>query len=31
MRGKVDKYKQHIKEEDVLRQKLDPKFFMDDS
>ena len=31
MRGKVEKYKQHIKEEDVLRKKLDPKFFMDDS
>ena len=31
MRGKVEKYKKHIKEEDVLRQKLDPKFFMDDS
>ena len=31
MKGKVDKYKIHIKEEDVLRQKLDPKFFMDDS
>jgi kinesin family protein 2/24 len=31
MRGKVEKYKQHIKEEDVLRQKLDPKFFMDDN
>ena len=31
MRGKVDKYKKHIKEEDILRQKLNPKFFMDDS
>ena len=31
MKGKVDKYKKHIKEEDVLRQKLNPKFFMDDS
>ena len=30
MRGKVDKYKKHIKEEDVLRQKLNPKFFMDE-
>ena len=31
IRGKVEKYKKHIKEEDVLRQKLNPKFFMDDS
>ena len=31
MKGKVEKYKNHIKEEDVLRQKLNPKFFMDDS
>ena len=31
MKGKVDKYKKHIKEEDILRQKLNPKFFMDDS
>ena len=30
MRGKVDKYKKHIKEEDILRKKLNPKFFMDD-
>ena len=31
IRSKVEKYKKHIKEEDVLRQKLNPKFFMDDS
>ena len=31
MKGKVEKYKNHIKEEDILRQKLNPKFFMDDS
>ena len=31
MKGKVEKYKKHIKEEDILRQKLNPKFFMDDS
>ena len=31
MKGKVDKYKKHIKEEDILRKKLNPKFFMDDS
>ena len=31
IRGKVEKYKKHIKEEDVLRQQLNPKFFMDDS
>ena len=30
MKGKVDKYKKHIKEEDILRKKLNPKFFMDD-
>ena len=31
IKGKVDKYKLHIKEEDELRQKLDPKFFMDNN
>ena len=31
IKGKVDKYKIHIKEEDELRQKLDPKFFIDDN
>ena len=31
IKGKVDKYKMHIKEEDELRQKLDPKFFMDNN
>ena len=31
IKGKVDKYKLHIKEEDDLRQKLDPKFFIDNN
>ena len=31
IKGKVDKYKSHIKEEDELRQKLDPKFFIDNN
>ena len=31
IKGKVDIYKMHIKEEDELRQKLDPKFFMDNN
>ena len=31
IKGKVDKYKMHIKEEDELRQRLDPKFFMDNN
>ena len=31
IKGKVDKYKLHIKEEDELRQKIDPKFFMDNN
>ena len=31
IKGKVDKYKLHIKEEDELRQKLDPKCFMDNN
>ena len=31
IKGKVNKYKKHIKEEDILRQKLNPKFFMDDN
>ena len=30
LKKKVDMYKQHIKEEDVLRKKLNPKFFSDD-
>ena len=31
IKGKVDKYKLHIKEEDELRHKLDPKFFIDNN
>ena len=31
IKGKVDKYKMHIQEEDELRKKLDPKFFMDNN
>ena len=31
IRKKVDKYKEHIKQEDDLRKKLDPKFFMDNN
>ena len=31
IKNKVEKYKKHIKEEDVLRKKLNPKFFMDDN
>ena len=31
IKGKVDKYKLHIKEEDDLRKKIDPKYFMDDN
>lgn len=29
LKKKLDMYKQHIKEEDVLRKKLNPKYFMD--
>ena len=31
MKDKVDKYKEHVNQEDILRKKLNPKFFIDDS
>ena len=30
LKKKVDMYKQHIREEDDLRKKLNPKYFSDD-
>ena len=27
---KIDRYKQHVQEEDNLRQRLDPKYFTDE-
>ena len=31
MKDKVDKYTEHVNQEDILRKKLNPKFFIDDS
>ena len=31
MKDKVDKYKEHVNQEDILRKKLNAKFFIDDS